>query len=334
MAGTGAAVSVLVTGGAGYIGSHAVNRLLEAGEKVVVYDNLSTGLKKSIARDVQFIFGDIRDHDLISRVMKDSKIEAVLHFAAKSVVPESVEKPLDYYENNVIGTLQILKACLKNEVKKFIFSSSASVYGDPQVVPLLENSPTAPTNPYGHTKLMGEKLIEDMHRAHGLNFVILRYFNVAGAKKDLSNGQLTENASHLVKVASEAACGQRAYVDVYGDNYPTPDGTGLRDYIDIEDLVEAHWSALTYLRNNGTSQILNCGYGHGFSVLQVLDMMKKVSGTNFEIRKKDRRAGDVAQSFAETSKIRKTLNWKPQFDDLETICRSAFRWEQKHRASK
>ena len=240
-------MSVLVTGGAGYIGSHAVHRLLEQGEKVLVYDNLSTGVKAAVPKDANFIFGDIRDGELLTRVMKDYKIDSVMHFAAKSVVPESVEQPLEYYENNVLGTLQILKACEKSKVKKIIFSSSASVYGDAEQVPIQEDSLLAPTNPYGFSKLMGEKIIQDMGHAHNIQYILLRYFNVAGAKKDLSNGQRTLKASHLMKVAAEAACGDRLKVDVFGDDYSTLDGTGLRDYIDVEDLVEAHTLALRSL---------------------------------------------------------------------------------------
>ena len=327
-------MSVLVTGGAGYIGSHAVHRLLEQGEKVLVYDNLSTGVKAAVPKDANFIFGDIRDGELLTRVMKDYKIDSVMHFAAKSVVPESVEQPLEYYENNVLGTLQILKACEKSKVKKIIFSSSASVYGDAEQVPIQEDSLLAPTNPYGFSKLMGEKIIQDMGHAHNIQYILLRYFNVAGAKKDLSNGQRTLKASHLMKVAAEAACGDRLKVDVFGDDYSTLDGTGLRDYIDVEDLVEAHTLALSYLRKGGQNQILNCGYGHGFTVLEVLETMKAVSGKDFEIVRKPRRPGDVGQSFADSSKIRKTLDWKPQFDDLKVICQSAYQWELIRRALK
>ncbi len=327
-------MSVLVTGGAGYIGSHAVQNLLDLNEKVVIYDNLSTGLKSAVAKEAKFIFGDLRDGELLARVMKDHKVESVMHFAAKSVVPESVSIPLEYYENNVMGTLQLLKACQKTNVNQFIFSSSASVYGAAEIVPIKEESPLAPSNPYGFSKLMGEKMIQDMSQAYGLKFVILRYFNVAGAKKDISNGQRTENATHLIKVAAEAACGLRENVDVYGDDYKTLDGTGLRDYIDVEDLVEAHSLALKYLRQNGENQILNCGYGHGFTVLEVLETMKKVSGKNFNIVRKPRRPGDVGQSFAESSKIRKTLCWQPKFDDLKIICQSAYQWEKTHRVAK
>ena len=334
MAGAGVAMSVLVTGGAGYIGSHAVNHLLDLGEKVLIYDNLSSGHKASLPKDIPFIFGDIRDGDLLTRVIKDYKIDSVLHFAAKLIVPESVAQPIEYYENNVLGTLQLLKACQKNEVKKFIFSSSAAVYGDVLEVPIKEEVELAPTNPYGSSKMMCEKMIQDMGLAYGLQSVILRYFNVAGAKKDLSNGSRSENATHLLKVAAEAACGDRPSVDVYGDDYPTSDGTGLRDYIDIEDLVSAHGLALKYLQAGGKSQVLNCGYGHGFTVLEVLETMKEVSGQKFIVQKKARRAGDVGKSFAETSKIRKVLNWQPKFDDLKIICQATFQWEQKRKTLK
>jgi UDP-glucose 4-epimerase len=325
---------ILLTGGAGYIGSHMAHRLLALGEKIIVYDNLSKGFRQAIPQGASFIFGDIRDGDLLGRVIKDQKVESIVHFAAKSVVPESVQQPLEYYENNVIGTLQLVKAAKKYGVKNIIFSSSASVYGDPKEVPLLETSPLNPTSPYGKTKKMGEEIIKDGVIGESYKFVSLRYFNVAGASVDLSNGQRTENATHLVKVAAEAACGIRSEVQVFGSDYSTKDGTGLRDYIHVEDLVEAHVDALKYLKNGGSSQVFNCGYGKGFTVLELLNAMKKVSGKDFKVVMKDRRPGDVAKSFADPTKIRKTLNWTPRFEDLEIICRSAFQWEQKYRASK
>lgn len=321
---------ILLTGAAGYIGSHMAQRLAELGEKFLVYDNLSTGHRQSLSKDWQFVFGDVRDGALLGRIIKDFQVDSVVHFAAKSVVPESVEKPLEYYENNVLGTLELVKACKKNNVKNIIFSSSASVYGDPKSVPIKEDSVLNPTNPYGHSKAMGEKIIQDA----GLSYVLLRYFNVAGARDDLSNGQRTEKATHLVKVAAEAACGLRLGVDVYGTDYSTKDGTGLRDYIHVQDLVEAHVASLNYLRSGGSSQVLNCGYGVGFTVLEVLNAMKNVSGKNFETVNKPRRAGDVGQSYADTEKIHKVLSWQPKFNSLETICRSAFQWEQKYRAVK
>lgn len=322
---------VLLTGGAGYIGSHAVQTLLEKGLTPLIYDNLSTGVRNSVAKDVPFIFGDIRDGELLARVMKDQQVEAVIHFAAKNVVPDSVAQPLDYYENNVIGTLQVIKACQKNQVKKIIFSSSASVYGDPQRVPVQESDELSPSNPYGESKRMGEKMIEDAGRSHGLKFVILRYFNVAGARMDLSNGQRTEKATHLIKVAAEAACGVRQQVEIYGQDYNTADGTGLRDYIHIEDLVEAHVLGLEYLTRGGASAILNCGYGRGFTVKEVLQTMKAVSEKDFAVVVKDRRPGDIGQSFADTDRIRQVLKWQPRYDDLTAICKSAFLWEKKQR---
>lgn len=323
-------MNILLTGGAGYIGSHMAQRLIELDERPIIYDNLSTGRRETIPSRAEFVFGDIRDQDLLGRVIKDFKIDSVVHFAAKSVVPESVERPIEYYENNVVGTLQLVAACKKHGVKNFIFSSSASVYGNPETVPLVENSSLNPTSPYGRTKKIGEDIIKDASRG-AFSYVILRYFNVAGARNDLTNGPRNEKATHLIKVAAEAACGIKAEMNVFGTDYPTSDGTGLRDYIHVEDLVEAHVASLTHLQKGGESEILNCGYGRGYTVMEVLDTMKKVSGRNFEIIRQPPRPGDVAISYADSNKIRNTLKWEPQYNELETICRTSYLWEKKYR---
>lgn len=323
-------MQVLVTGGAGYIGSHTVQKLLDAGYGVVVYDNITTGFREAIPAGAELVMGDVRDKLMLSRVMKDKKISAVVHFAAKLIVPESVEKPLDYYENNTAGVLTLAQACLENDVKKVVFSSTAAVYGDASVSGLItEASPTGPLNPYGQSKLMSESILRDCEKPHGLKSVCLRYFNVAGAAVSGNNGQRTKNATHLIKVASEAACGKRESVGIFGTDYPTPDGTGVRDYIHVEDLAELHVLALKYLSDGGDSQIFNCGYGRGFSVREVIDTVRKVSGVNFKVIEQPRRAGDAAQLVADSSKIRKAFSWTPKYDNLELICQTAYNWEKR-----
>lgn len=320
---------ILLTGGAGYIGSMVARLLLAQGEKVLVYDNLSTGHKDSIPAGAQFVFGDVLDGELLSRVMRDHKVTEVLHFAAKLVVSESVEKPLDYYEVNVVGGLRLIQACLKNNIRHLVFSSTAAVYGQPSEVPVRENSPLNPMNPYGASKAMMEKFLEDADHAHGLRSVRLRYFNVAGAALDGSHGQRSLNATHLVKVASEAAAGKRPGMKIYGENYETADGTCIRDYIHVEDLAQAHLKALDHLRKGGESLTLNCGDGRGASVREVITVMKKVSQRDFPVEVAQKRAGDPGSLVAESTEIRRRLNWTPQATDLETICRTAFEWEQR-----
>ncbi|MBV2167561.1 MAG: UDP-glucose 4-epimerase GalE [Bdellovibrio sp.] len=323
-------MQVLVTGGAGYIGSHTVQKLLDAGYGVVVYDNITTGFREAIPTGAELVMGDVRDKLMLSRVMKDKKISAVVHFAAKLIVPESVEKPLDYYENNTAGVLTLAQACIENGVKKVVFSSTAAVYGDASVSGLItEQSPTGPLNPYGQSKLMSENVLRDCEAPHGLKSVCLRYFNVAGASVSGNNGQRTKNATHLIKVASEAACGKRESVGIFGTDYSTPDGTGVRDYIHVEDLADLHVLALKYLSDGGSSQIFNCGYGRGFSVRDVIDTVRKVSGVNFKVIEQPRRAGDAAQLVADSSKIRKAFAWTPKYDNLELICRTAYEWEKR-----
>lgn len=320
-------MNVLVTGGAGYIGSVTAAKLIKGGHSVVIYDNLSTGFREALPEQAKFIFGDVRDQALLARVMADQKIEAVVHFAAKLIVPESVEKPWDYYDNNVGGVLSTVQACLKSGVDKVVFSSTAAVYGNPERVPVEESSPTNPLSPYGASKLMAENILRDVGQASSLRSVILRYFNVAGASEDGMNGQRMKNATHLVKISAEAAAGQRESITMTGTDFPTPDGTGVRDYIHVEDLADAHVLALEYLARGGASETLNCAYGQGSSVRQVVETMRAVSGVNFAALEGPRRAGDPASITASGERLRKKFDWKPKFADLREICRSAYQWE-------
>ncbi|UOF01832.1 UDP-glucose 4-epimerase GalE [Bdellovibrio reynosensis] len=321
----------LVTGSAGYIGSHATNALLKSGFDVVSYDNLSTGFRSSIPEHVQFIEGDVRDTAKLTKALRDNKIEAVIHFAAKLKVPESLTLPLDYYDNNISGTISLIQACRSAGVDKVIFSSTAAVYGtsngDKGLVH--EGSIISPINPYGSSKLMAEKILADAEPAHGIRSVALRYFNVAGAALDGKNGQRTADASHLIKVASEAAVGKRHFVQVFGTDYATKDGSAVRDYIHVEDLIDAHLLALGYLRDGGSSQVLNCGYGKGYTVLEVLETMKRISGASFSISHQNRRTGDAPHLVADATKLRNLLGWTPQRDDLELICRTSYEWEKR-----
>lgn len=322
---------ILVTGGAGYIGSHCVQSLLKQGREVIVYDNLSTGFQEALPAGVKFIFGDVRDTALLGRVMKDSKVSSVIHFAAKLLVGESVEKPLEYYENNVGGTLSVLKACESAEVHQLIFSSTAAVYGEPKEMQNLvgESDACAPTSPYGTSKYFSEQIIQDYFSQSNIRATILRYFNVAGAASDLSNGSRSRNATHLIKICSEVSLGRRSLVQVYGSDYSTPDGTGVRDYIHIEDLVDAHLLALDYLENGGSSEVFNCGYGHGFSVLDVLKTFSQINGEQIPYQLVGRRPGDVASIVADVSKIKKMLQYQPKKDSLEVICCDALEWEKR-----
>ena len=325
-------MKILVTGAAGYIGSHASNALLAAGFEVIAYDNLSTGFLQAVPSQVKFIEGDIRNTDKLTRAMIDNKVDAVIHFAAKLKVPESITKPLDYYDNNISGTISLIQSCKIAKIDKVIFSSTAAVYGTANGHDGLvtEHSIISPINPYGSSKLMAERILQDSENAHGIRSVILRYFNVAGAAVDGKNGQRTLDASHLIKVAAEAACGKRQQVQVFGTDYPTKDGSGVRDYIHVEDLIDAHILALKYLEQGGESQILNCGYGRGYSVLEVLDTMKRITGASFDVIRQDRRAGDAPLLVADSSKLKKLLGWTPKRDDLNLICRTSFEWERKY----
>jgi UDP-glucose 4-epimerase len=322
--------NILITGGAGYIGSHTVGQFLKNGYQVVVYDNLSTGFESAIPKGVTFVKGDVLDTKSLAKCMQEFHIEAVIHFAAKLIVPESVAKPALYYHNNVGGMCSLLFACEKSGVKKIVFSSTAAVYGIPESnKPISELTPTNPINPYGQSKLMAEKVLTDFAAVNDLGFVILRYFNVAGASDDGLNGQRTKDATHLIKVTAEVATGKRPQMSVFGFDYPTPDGTCIRDYIHVEDLSEAHVLAARYLEQGGVSNTFNCGYGRGFSVLQVIETLSKVSNKTIPFERTGRRAGDPPSLVADSSKLKTILGWKPKRNNLELICKSAFEWEQK-----
>jgi UDP-glucose 4-epimerase len=322
-------MSVLVTGGAGYIGSHMVQALVEAGESVVVIDNLSTGFSQFLPQGVPLFIGDAGDENLVEGVIEAHGVESVIHFAGSVVVSESMRDPLAYYRNNTMTTRSLLNATVKAGVGRFIFSSTAAVYGNPDQVPVPESAPTRPLSPYGSSKLMAEIMLHDTASAHGMNYVALRYFNVAGADPQARMGLATIGATHLLKIAVEAATGQRAKIDVFGTDYPTPDGSCIRDFIHVTDLAQAHRAALSYLRGGGASITLNCGYGRGYSVLETIEAVRKVSGRNFAVQYGPRRPGDIMTMIADTSRMRSTLDWTPQYDDLETIARHALAWEEK-----
>ncbi|MCZ7658447.1 MAG: UDP-glucose 4-epimerase GalE [Xanthobacteraceae bacterium] len=322
-------MTVLVTGGAGYIGSHMVLALLEAGERVVVLDNLSTGFDWAVPAEAELLVGETGDQALVARVLKQHRVEAVIHFAASVVVPDSVADPLGYYRNNTVNSRALMECAVKGGVRHFIFSSTAAVYGNPARVPVTESDAPAPMSPYGSSKLMTEIMLRDAGAAHGLGHVILRYFNVAGADPALRTGQSTKGATHLIKVAVETALGLRPQMQVFGTDYPTPDGTCIRDYIHVSDLVAAHLDALAHLRRGGDSLTLNCGYGRGFSVLEVIETVKRVSGIDFRVEFAPRRPGDPAQIVASSDRARALIGWKPQLDDLETIATHALAWERK-----
>ena len=322
-------MTVLVTGGAGYIGSHTVRALHEANESVVVVDNLSTGFSAFIPEGVPLFIGDAGDENLVEGVIEQHGVEAIIHFAGSIVVPESIRDPLLYYRNNTMTTQSLLKAAIKRGVNRFIFSSTAAVYGEPDQVPVPEHARTRPLSPYGSSKLMTEIMLHDVANAHGMNYAVLRYFNVAGADPLARIGLATVGATHLLKIAVEAATGQRAKVDVYGTDYPTPDGSCIRDFIHVTDLAEAHRAALTYLRGGGASVTLNCGYGHGYSVLETIDAVRRVSGSHFAVSHAPRRPGDVMTMVADASRIRATLDWTPAYDNLDTIAAHALAWEEK-----
>lgn len=320
--------TILVTGGAGYIGSHTIKQLGEAGYDIVVYDNLSTGSSSALLHG-KLIQGDLRNFARLAEVFSRYKFEAVLHFAASISAPESVVTPLNYYENNATTTLNLLKCCQKFAVNKFVFSSTAAVYGDIKDYPVTELSPTVPINPYGSSKLMSERMIRDYGQVSDLKYVILRYFNVAGADRSGKIGQSGKKAAHLIKVACDAALGRSPYVSIFGTDYPTPDGTGIRDYIHVQDLAKAHLDALTYLQTSTQSQILNCGYGQGYSVRQVIDKVKEISGVDFKVIETDRRRGDPACVVAAADKIQAILGWQPEHNSLDAIIQTALAWEKK-----
>jgi len=319
---------ILVTGAAGYIGSHTAMQLLDAGCHVVALDDLSTGRRWAVPRAAVFVRGDVADRELVARVIGEHGIEAALHFAARIVVSESVENPGAYYRANALATLELAEACIAGGVGMLVFSSSAAVYGAPLVMPLGEDAACAPINPYGASKLTGEWMLRDLAAADArFRFVALRYFNAAGARLDGALGQATPRATHLIKAACEAACGRRAHLSIFGDDYPTADGTCIRDYIHVEDLARAHFDALAYLARGGVSIALNCGYGRGHSVREVAACVRAVSGVDFAVRIEARRAGDPPALVADNARIR-ALGWSPRHDALETICRSAYQWER------
>jgi UDP-glucose 4-epimerase len=322
-------MTVLVTGGAGYIGSHMVHALVDAGERVVVLDNLSTGFDWAVPKAARLILGETGDQALVAALIQEHAVDAVIHFAASIVVPDSVREPLRYYRNNTVNSRALIETAIAGGVEKFIFSSTAAVYGNPAKVPVSEDDPNIPMSPYGSSKLMTEIMLRDAGVAHGLRHVILRYFNVAGADPHGRTGQSTKGATHLIKVAVETALGRREKIDVFGTDYPTPDGTCIRDYIHVSDLVRAHSDALAYLRADGASVTLNCGYGRGFSVLDVIDTVKRSSGTQFEVVFGDRRPGDPPQIVAAADRARAVLGWRPQCDNLPTIVGHALAWERK-----
>jgi len=322
--------SILVTGGAGYIGSHVVRQLGERGESIVTLDNLSSGFREAVLYG-DFIEGDTGDIDCVNHILEKYNVEAVLHFAAHTIVPESVSSPLKYYGNNTCCSRTLLESCSSHNVKHFIFSSTAAVYGIPDHTPVSEESPLDPINPYGTSKLMTEMMLKDLTLASDMTHVILRYFNVAGCDPDCRIGQSTEKATLLTKVACEAATGKRDKVFIFGTDYPTHDGTGVRDYIHVEDLADAHLKALDYLRNGGEPVTLNCGYGHGYSVREVLNMVEKVDGKPLNIIEDVRRAGDPPELVAAATKVRDVLGWAPSYDDLETIVKTSLAWEYKLR---
>lgn len=324
-------ITVLVTGGAGYVGSHTVTKLLEAGFGVVVVDNLSTGFVEAVDSRAVFVPMDVRDTEALAKVMREHRVQALIHFAAKLNVKESTEKPLEYYEHNVMGTVSVLKAIQGvGGVRSFVFSSTSNIFGEVAEGSLIaESAPKAPINPYGSSKLMCEKVIQDQSAQSDFKYVFLRYFNVAGASLCGTNGQRTRNPYHLIHVASQGALRLRPCVEVHGTDYPTSDGTCIRDYIHVEDIADIHVMALQYLLAGGSSEEFNCGYGQGASVLEVLNTMKAVTGVEFPILAGPPRPGDSSFLVADPQKIKRILGWSPRFDSLNVICKTAFEWERK-----
>jgi len=320
--------TILVTGGAGYIGSHAVLAFREAGYKVVVLDDLSTGSRRAVPDEVTFFEGDAGNQATTTDLLRRHGVATVVHFAGSIVVPESVSNPLKYYRNNTEVSRSLIAACVDAGVKTLVFSSTAAVYGEPETVPINEDTPACPENPYGRSKLVTEWMLRDTAAAHDFRFIALRYFNVAGADPEGRTGQSTPNATHLIKVACQVALGSRPYIEIFGDDYDTPDGTCVRDFIHVADLAEAHVDAVRHLQDGGESLILNCGYGRGYSVSEVLSTLERVSGCVLDARKAPRRPGDTPEVVADARRIRSLFHWTPRYDDLELIIRSALEWER------
>jgi len=323
-------MSVLVTGGAGYIGSHMVWELLDHGEDVVVLDNLTTGFRWAVPDSVNFVEGDINDQPLVEKTIRDSRVDTIIHFAGSVVVPESIVNPLKYYDNNTGRTGTLLRAAVNCSVDKFIFSSTAAVYGTPdKPEPVRENAVLTPMSPYGSSKLMSEMMIRDVANAHEMRYVILRYFNVAGGDPAGRVGLSTRGATHLIKLACEAALGHRDHLEIYGTDYDTPDGSGVRDFIHVSDLVSAHYVAMNFLRDGGMKFTANCGYGIGYSVLEVIDAVKRVSGREFDVRLGPRREGDIGLMIANSDRLKERLDWVPKHNDLDHIIETALAWENR-----
>ena len=321
-------MAVLVAGGAGFIGSHMVWQLLDAGEDVVVLDNLTTGFDWAVPAEATLVRGDIGDQPLVEDAIGRYRVDAVIHFAGSIIVPESVARPLDYYLNNTVKSRALIESAIRRGVRHFIFSSTAAVYGTPESSPVAEDAPARPESPYGTSKLMTEWMLRDASLAHDFRYTALRYFNVAGADPKGRTGQSTRGATHLIKVACETATGKRPYIEVFGTDYPTPDGTCVRDYIHVTDLVAAHRLALERLRSGGDSIVANCGYGRGYSVLEVLDAVRDVVGREFEVRLSGRRAGDAVAVVANSDRAKQEFSWQPAHDDLHGIVRDALAWEE------
>jgi UDP-glucose 4-epimerase len=321
-------MAVLVTGGAGYIGSHMALALADAKEETIVIDNLSTGFWWAIPGSARLVEGDIGDEALLDKVMGEQEIDAIIHFAGSIVVPESVADPLAYYLNNTVKSRALIAAAVRHKVRHFIFSSTAAVYGNPLTNPVFETAAPAPVSPYGTSKLMTEIMLRDSHAAYGLDYIALRYFNVAGADPQGRSGQSTPRATHLIKVACQTALGQRDHMEVFGSDYDTPDGTCLRDYIHVSDLIAAHVAALQHLRGGGESGIFNCGYGKGYSVLEVIKAVEKAAGHGFDVRMSPRRPGDPAAIVAGAERVKSVLGWQPSHADLDYIVQTALAWEK------
>lgn len=323
-------MAILVCGGAGYIGSHAVHQLVEKGEDVVIVDNLQTGHRKALNPKAKFYEGDIRNYDVLDKIFTENQIEAVIHFAANSLVGESMQKPLLYFNNNVYGMQVLLESMVKHKVDKIVFSSTAATYGEPERVPIMEDDRTFPTNTYGETKLTMEKMMKWVSKADGVRYVSLRYFNAAGALEDGSIGEDHRCETHLIPLILQVPLGKRDHITIFGDDYDTPDGTCLRDYIHVIDLADAHVLALEYLRKGGESNIFNLGNGQGFSVKEMIEAAKKATGKDIKVEMGERRAGDPAQLIASSDKARKILGWNPRFTDVEVVIKTAWNWHQKH----